>query len=138
MKIKIGCTTQEELQINNKKINLKNYNSLGDNKPDKFDYISKIYILQKYKFLNNKTTYIRKTLEFICNRDITEEEFVLFIETLKKIGFTSKKDNLKIQYIDNEGKIVYNYNYITNKPLIPAFSNKKKSLYKQQNLYIGV
>jgi hypothetical protein len=61
----------------------------------------------------------------------------MFIENLKKIGFTTKKDELKIRYIDNEGKIVFNYNFTTNKPLIiPAFSNKKKSLYKQQNLYI--
>jgi hypothetical protein len=136
MKIKIYCTTQEELQINNKKINLKNYNKLNE-KPDKFEFVSKIFLLQKYKFINNKTTYIRKSLEFICNRDITEEEFIMFIENLKKIGFTTKKDELKIRYIDNEGKIVFNYNFTTNKPLIiPAFSNKKKSLYKQQNLYI--
>jgi hypothetical protein len=136
MKIKINCTTQEELQINNKKINLKNYNKLDD-KPDKFEYISKIFLLQKYKFIDNKTTYIRKSLEFICNKDITEEEFINFIENLKKIGFMTKKDNLKIRYIDNEGKVVFNYNFNTNKPfIIPAFSNKKKSLYKQQNLYV--
>jgi hypothetical protein len=136
MKIKINCTTQEELQINNKKINLKNYNNLNQ-KPDNFEFVSKIYLLQKYKFINNKTTYIRKSLEFICNREITEEEFSLFIENLKKIGFMTKKEDLKVRYIDNEGKIVFNYNFNTNKPLIiPAFSNKKKSLYRQQNLYI--
>ena len=136
MKIKINCTTQEELQINNKKINQKNYNKLNE-KPDKFEFVSKIYLLQKFKFIDNKTAYIRKSLEFICNKDITEEEFIDFIENLKKIGFATKKENLKIRYIDSEGKIVFNYNFTTNKPfIIPAFSTKKKSLYKQQNLYI--
>ena len=42
MKIRINCTTQEHLQLNNKKINLKNYNRIDENRPDNFDYISKI------------------------------------------------------------------------------------------------
>jgi hypothetical protein len=137
MKIRINCTTQEHLQLNNKKINLKNYNRIHENRPDNFDYISKIYLLQKFKFINNKTAYIKKSLEFICIRDITEDEFIKFVENLKKIGFTTKKENQQIQYIDSEGKVALNYNYNTVKPyIIQAFSNKKKSLYRQQNLYI--
>ena len=137
MKIRINCTTQEHLQLNNKKINLKNYNKIDENRPDNFDYISKIYLLQKFKFINNKTAYIKKSLEFICTRDITEDEFIKFVENLKKIGFTTKKENQQIQYIDLEGKVALNYNYNTVKPyIIQAFSNKKKSLYRQQNLYI--
>jgi hypothetical protein len=137
MKIRINCTTQEHLQLNNKKINLKNYNRIDENRPDNFDYISKIYLLQKFKFINNKTAYIKKSLEFICIRDITEDEFIKFVENLKKIGFTTKKENQQIQYIDSEGKVALNYNYNTVKPyIIQAFSNKKKSLYRQQNLYI--
>lgn len=136
MKIRISCTTQEELQINNKKINLKNYSTYINNKFENFDYIIKIFLLQKYKFINNKTSYIKKSLEFICNKDITEE-FQNFIDYLKHLGFATKKENHKIQYIDNEGKVLFNYNYNLNKPyIIPAFSNKKKSLYRQQNLYI--
>jgi hypothetical protein len=137
MKIRISCTTQDELQINKKKINLKNYLNYVNNKFDDYDYIIKVFLLQKYKFINNKTSYIKKSLEFICSRDIIEEEFQNFIEDLKKIGFTTQKENHKIQYINNEGIVVFNYNYNLNKPyIIPAFSNKKKSLYRQQNLYI--
>jgi len=137
MKIRISCTTQDELQINNKKINLRNYTNYVNNKFDNFDYITKIFLLQKYKFINNKTAYIKKSLEFICLRDITEDEFQSFIENLKKIGFATKKENHRIQYINNEGIVVFNYNFNLNKPyIIPAFSNKKKSLYRQQNLYI--
>jgi hypothetical protein len=135
MKIRISCTTQDELQINNKKINMKNYSNYVNNKFD--DYIIKIFLLQKFKFLNNKTSYIKKSLEFICSRDISEEEFQLFIANLKKLGFATKKENHQIQYINSEGIVMFNYNYNLNKPyIIPAFSNKKKSLYRQQNLYI--
>jgi len=135
MKIRISCTTQDELQINNKKINMKNYLNYVNNKFD--DYIVKVFLLQKFKFLNNKTSYIKKSLEFICSRDITEEEFQLFIANLKKLGFATKKENHLIQYINGEGIVMFNYNYNLNRPyVIPAFSNKKKSLYRQQNLYI--
>jgi hypothetical protein len=137
MKIRISCTTQDELQINNKKINMKNYSNYVNNKFDDFDYIIKVFLLQKFKFVNDKTSYIKKSLEFICSRDITEEEFQLFIANLKKLGFVSKKENHRIQYINNEGIVMFNYNFNLNKPyIIPAFSNKKKSLYRQQNLYI--
>jgi 1,2-phenylacetyl-CoA epoxidase catalytic subunit len=135
MKIRISCTTQDELQINNKKINMKNYSNYVNNKFE--DYIIKVFLLQKFKFLNNKTSYIKKSLEFICSRDITEEEFQLFIANLKKLGFATKKENHLIQYINGEGIVMFNYSYNLNKPyVIPAFSNKKKSLYRQQNLYI--
>lgn len=135
MKIRISCTTQDELQINNKKINMKNYSNYVNNKFE--DYIIKVFLLQKFKFLNNKTSYIKKSLEFICSRDITEEEFQLFIANLKKLGFATKKENHLIQYINSEGIVMFNYSYNLNKPyVIPAFSNKKKSLYRQQNLYI--
>ena len=135
MKIRLSCTTQDELQINNKKINMKNYSNYVNNKFE--DYIIKVFLLQKFKFLNNKTSYIKKSLEFICSRDITEEEFQLFIANLKKLGFATKKENHLIQYINGEGIVMFNYNYNLNRPyVIPAFSNKKKSLYRQQNLYI--
>jgi len=114
---------------------MKNYSNYVNNKFD--DYIVKVFLLQKFKFLNNKTSYIKKSLEFICSRDITEEEFQLFIANLKKLGFATKKENHLIQYINGEGIVMFNYNYNLNRPyVIPAFSNKKKSLYRQQNLYI--
>ena len=109
MKIRISCTTQDELQINNKKINMKNYSNYVNNKFD--DYIVKVFLLQKFKFLNNKTSYIKKSLEFICSRDITEEEFQLFIANLKKLGFATKKENHLIQYINGEGIVMFNYSY---------------------------
>ena len=53
MKIRISCTTQDELQINNKKINMKNYSNYVNNKFQDFDYIIKVFLLQKFKFLRS-------------------------------------------------------------------------------------
>ena len=131
-KIRINCTSQKDLTINNKKINRIVYNTL-ENKPDNIDYITKISILYEDNF-HSKTdiNFINKTLEFYCSRVISEDEFKDFINNLKLIGFTSRKNEPKIQLIDNEGKIIFNYNYNTVEPFP---NNKIKSIYRQQNLY---
>jgi hypothetical protein len=86
MKIRISCTNEDyELFLNNKKINKKNFIKKFNNKNNKFDnydYINKVFLLTK----NNNF----QSLEFECNRDITEEEFKNFIEDLKKLGFQLK------------------------------------------------
>lgn len=132
-KIRINCTSQKDLTINNKKISRISYNTLI-NKPDNIDYISKIAILYEDNFHSKSdVNYINKTLEFYCNRVISEEEFKDFINNLKNNGFVSKKKEPKIQLIDSEGKIIFNYNYDT---IEPFPNNKIKSIYRQQNLYI--
>ena len=50
MKIRISCTTQDELQINNKKINMKNYSNYVNNKFDDFDYIIKVFYCKNLNF----------------------------------------------------------------------------------------
>jgi hypothetical protein len=133
-KIRINCTSQKDLTINNKKISRVTYNNL-ENKPDNFDYISKIAILYEDNFHSKSdVNYINKTLEFYCNTQITEQDFKNFINNLKDIGFHSKKREPKIQLIDSEGKIIFNYNYNTVEPFP---NNKIKSIYRQQNLYIS-
>jgi len=66
---------------------------------------------------------------------ITETEFIDFINNLKNNGFISYRKEPKIQLIDNEGKIYYNYNYNL---VIPFPNNKIKAIYRQQNLYIKI
>ena len=133
-KIRINCTSQKDLTINNKKISRISYNNL-EYKPDNIDYITKISILYEDNFHSKSdVNFINKTLEFYCNRIITEIEFKDFINNLKNIGFSSKKKDPKIQLIDNEGKIIFNYNYNT---IEPFPNNKIKSIYRQQNLYIS-
>jgi hypothetical protein len=60
-----------------------------------FPYIKSIKII--HKKLNNFT---RKTLEFYCESesDLSSEEFIDFIEVLKKIGFSSH-DNKTVRYV---------------------------------------
>jgi hypothetical protein len=132
-KIRLNCTSQKDLTINENKISRISYNNL-ETKPDNMDYITKIAILYEDNFHSkNETNYINKTIEFYCDRLITEIEFINFINNLKKIGFVSKRKEPKIQLIDNEGKIYYNYNY----NLVSPFPNNKiKSIYRQQNLYV--
>ena len=48
-KIRINCTSQKDLTINNKKISRITYNNL-ENKPDNIDYITKIAILYEDNF----------------------------------------------------------------------------------------
>ena len=132
-KIRINCTSQKDLTINSKKISRNIYNTL-ENKPDNIDYITKIAILYEDNF-HSKTdlNFINKTLEFYCSRLISEDEFKDFINNLKTTGFISRKNEPKIQLIDYEGKIIFNYNYNTVEPFP---NNKIKSIYRQQNLYI--
>jgi hypothetical protein len=133
-KIRINCTSQKDLTVNNKKISRISYNNL-ENKPDNIDYISKIAILYEDNFHSKSdVNFINKTLEFYCNRIISEIEFKNFINNLKNIGFSSKNKDPKIQLIDSEGKIIFNYNY---NMIEPFPNNKIKSIYRQQNLYIS-
>lgn len=133
-KIRINCTSQKDLTINNKKINAKTFNNFIS-KTDIDDYILKISILYEDNFhMKNDISFINKTLEFYCSREITEEEFKEFINKLKIFNFISKKKHSKIQFIDNDGNIIYNYNYITGL----SYPKKSiKSIHYYQNLYIN-
>jgi hypothetical protein len=132
-KIRIDCTSQKDLTLGNKKINSKTYNNSGFNVKD-YNYITKIAILHEDSLHSkNDLSYINKTLEFFCNRKITKEEFVEFITHLKDNGFISKRKEPKIQFIDNELKIIFNYNFNLT---IPFQKNSVKSIHKYQNLFI--
>jgi hypothetical protein len=132
-KIRINCTTQKDLTINNKKINTKTFANFIS-KPDIDDYISKIAILYEDNFhMKDDISFIHKTLEFYCIREISELEFKEFIGKMKRLGFVSNKKQSKIQFINNDGNIIYNYNYNTG---ISYPKKSIKSIHYHQNLYI--
>ena len=133
-KIRINCTTQRDLTINNKKINQRTFNNFIS-KTDIDNYITKIAILYEDNFhMKEDISFINKTLEFYCNREINEIEFKEFISKLKLVGFISNKKHPKIQFIDNDGNIIFNYNYNTEL----SYSKKSiKSIHYHQNLYIN-
>ena len=133
-KIRINCTTQKDLTINNKKINQKTFNNFIA-QTDINNYIKKIAILYEDNFhMKDDISFINKTLEFYCDREINEIEFKEFVSKLKLLGFVSKKKHPKIQLIDNDGNIIYNYNYNTEL----SYPKKSiKSIHYHQNLYIN-
>jgi hypothetical protein len=104
MKIRINCTNEEyELCINNKKIDKKSFiKNFNNNKFDDIHYIDMVFLLYK-----NKNNFTNKSLEFEVSRKITEQEFSIFIEYLKKLGFRSKiitKKDIQI-YIEDLEKL---------------------------------
>jgi len=132
-KIRINCTCQKDLTINNKKINRKNYKEYSSKLND-IDYISRISILYEDDFHStNDINYINKTLEFYLFNDITKEEFEDFILKLHKLGYVSKRENPKIQYFNSYGVLEYNYNFNTIKPFT---KNSVKSIYHSMHLYV--
>lgn len=133
-KIRINCTTQRDLTINNKKINQRTFNNFIS-KTDINNYITKIAILYEDNFhMREDISFINKTLEFYCNREINEIEFKEFISKLKSVGFVSNKKHPKIQLIDYDGNIIFNYNYNTEL----SYPKKSiKSIHYHQNLYIN-
>ena len=135
-KIKIACTTEDDLCYNNKKISKKNYNKINfEDLMNKTDYIETALIL--YKNFENFTT---KSLEFMCKREISELEFKEFIVSMKKIGFESKnKNTIKLIKINknklNELILTYNFQLETKEPNKEYIFKKNKSSYSTQFLY---
>ena len=106
--IKIDCTHITNLSFNGRNIRLgkkktRKRRKVSQCPPDLtlgyisciFPYIKSIKII--HKKLNNFTM---KTLVFYCESefDLSTEEFIHFIEVLKKIGFSSR-DNTTVRYV---------------------------------------
>lgn len=132
-KIRINCTTQRDLTINDKKININNYNKYSNDLNENKN-ISRVSLLFEDNFHSKDKNFINKTLEFYLYSDITKEEFELFIEKLHKLGYKSRKEAPKIQYFNSSNIIEFNYNYNTIKPFD---KNSVNNIYHKQNLYIN-
>lgn len=134
-KIRIMCTDLNELAFNGKKINQKSYNNIHNKlQPDNIDYIDTIIILY-IKYYSELFT--NKSLEFLCNKEISEYQFKEFIQKMKEIGFSSNKKG-SIQFIDihDKGNIIYNYDFNSCNPIpIKVNPRKKNKFYSQQYLY---
>jgi len=142
-KIKISCTSKEELSCNNKKISKKNYNKLNlERLINTTDYIEKAVLLYKnYKTYNN--VYITtKSLEFICkcNNEISAIDFETFIKEMQTIGFIASVFNtihlIKINTDKQEETILkYRFKSITEEEIKPRIRSENKSSYRTQTLY---
>ena len=75
-----------------KKITKESYNNIHNNlQPDNIDYIDAIiilYITYYSEFFTNKS------LEFLCNKEISEYQFEELIQKMIEIGFSSNKKGI--------------------------------------------
>jgi len=137
-KIKISCTSFQELCYNGKKISIKNYNQ-SNLEPliINTDYINNALIL--YKIIKKRCHSITtKTLEFICNKEISDIEFKCFIQNMKDIGFNSKYDtNIQFIKLDNihVPMLIYRFTTMTPPKKIKIKQLKNRSTYATQLLY---
>lgn len=129
-KIKINCTSEDQLPFENLKINKQMSQQLLSKL--QLDNVESIILLHK----TNCNSFVSKTLEFICNKEINEEQFIAFIRNMQRAGFVSKT-NCKIQFIDNVGNIIFNYRFNTCLPALLKMKKrqKNKSRYSLQFLY---
>ena len=139
-KIKISCTSKDDLCYNNKKISVKNYNKLNlEQLINDTDYIEKTLIL--YKKHNNKLI-TTKSLEFLCKCDneISDIDFQTFIEKMINIGFSSN-NNTTIHLIKiNNNKLsepiyIYTFQSITKKIIKKTENKPNNSTYYANILY---
>jgi hypothetical protein len=151
--IKIHCTREKELTFNGIGIRAAKKN-LHQSPPDItlgyisciFPYIKEIKIV--YKELRKITI---KRLEFDCEdeTDLSEEDFVHFIEVLNRLGFHSA-DNVKISYckivenidnnvIRNSHEEILVYSFTSQKPIETKRKKKRmpnRSKYATRKLYV--
>ena len=139
-KIKISCTSKDDLCYNNKKMSIKNYNKQNLEKLiNNTYYIEKTLIL--YKKLKN-IDITTKSLEFICKCDneISDNEFQTFIKNMINIGFSSNnKTTIHLIKINdnkpNETIFIYEFESITKKNIKKTKNKPNNSTYHTQMLY---
>jgi hypothetical protein len=151
--IKINCTGKKDLTFNGVEIRVAKKN-LRQSPPDiTLGYISCIFpYIKEIKIVYKRLDKILiKRLEFYCEdeTDLRDEEFVHFIEVLKRLGFASEND-VKIRYckivkymgdnnvVRNKHEEIYVYTF-TSLIKIEEVERKRKpnrSIYKTGVLYI--
>jgi hypothetical protein len=127
-KIKIECTSKDELCYNNEEISI----NINDNLNLK-ELIDNTNYINGFEYIDLKT----KSLEFNCNSKILDIDFKFilknFIKDMQNIGFFSNKD-IYIDLICNKNIISkYKFQSIIK---IPIYIYSTQCLYKNYNNYI--
>ena len=145
-KIKIDCTRNGELSYNNEEFPGEIYNKLNYDKLIHTDFSDKTLLIHKalilYKTLTRKNniTIETKSLEFICNNEISIIDFETFIKAMQTLGFSSNIHNtihLIRRQTNKPDETILNYRFqsITQKEIHPVRRHKNKSTYSTQFLY---
>ena len=125
-KIRIDCTRNGNLSYNNEEFPGKIYNKLNYDKLIHTDFSDKTLIIHKALILHktitrkDNKTIKTKSLEFICNNEISIIDFETFIKAMQTFGFSSNNDNtihlIRIQTNEPDEKILsYRFQSITHK-----------------------
>ena len=138
-KIKIGCTSKDDLSFDNKSITKYTSNKIYSSlQPNTIDYLDSIIILHKKIHSRDVTT---KTLEFCVNRELNNVELLDFIDKLKNCGFKStekKRGKTVIQLIHIKTNIVSlncDFNSCLFSEIEKRHGAKNNSTYIVQQLY---
>ena len=134
-KIKIYCTSQEQLLLNDEPISIINKDDINNCLlPDYDDNINEICILYKRIKKNN---YTIKSLEIFYNSCITEDEFISYIKYMHYVGFSSQQNY--IEFINTQtNEIIYKYDFVNILPqeIDNVRRNVNKSVYTKSRIYI--
>jgi hypothetical protein len=96
-------SNNNDLKFNGNIIDKRQYNIIRSRLQLKnIDYIDKMLILYKTDIEGIETV----TIEFLTNREINENEFILFIVKMKDAGFVSL-DETNIKFIDTTDRTFY-------------------------------
>lgn len=132
-KIKIVCTSINDLSFNGYRINRSIYdNMIYHLYPNEEDFINKIIILYKYSKRHNVENFVDKSLEIICNTKLTENKFIEYIEKMHDCGFQSY-NNAIVEFINMENyETIYKYSFNLMEPVRIKPRNGK---YKNNSSY---
>lgn len=147
--IKIECTHKENLNFNNNIIRKNSVNNF-QNPPD----ITLGYITNIFPYIKNiGIVYIKikkftkKYLNFFCKNEIelNENEFINFINNIKKIGFNSNNKNTIISYSkieknenDNTYKYIDIYKYYYDSLIKIEVNNQYKKYYNKNTILLNI
>jgi len=132
-KIKIACTSKDELSFNKKHITPKLSNNIvHDMNLPSYNYISKSNIVYK-----THKKFTRKFLEIYCDKMINIKQFKRFIKKMHHSGFSSTSD-LRVEFIDvNTNNNIYCCNFQTMNEMNcnDYVKRKNTSRYLTQNIF---
>jgi len=137
-KIKINCTSREELSFKTIKINNHTFEEFRDIKYPQYIY--------RLNFVTRNVTNIKKNehftikyLEFMCDRLVEDKELIEFIKYMKLLGFDSKNNN-KVSLINSDNNTYiseYYFNSLKKSKIVKKPKNPyNKSIYKQKSIKI--
>lgn len=142
-KIRIACTSKEELSFQGRKISNKNkalQKMFSDMEMQKWENIQEVWMLHKCFWKKDGSPPFRtKTLEFICRQPVSWDlQFLALVAHLKQAGFASDAQrNNHFEYMEN-GIVKWKCHFHS---VIPREVNtqlrntKNKSTYRVQHVF---